>query len=251
MVDAGGSSGQSSRHRVWLTRAADRSSASATAARRDWPTSSRRLPRCPSRIARLRSGSMPSLRRLPRNSTRGPGTRCPRMSRMQERPLLPARGEVRHEVRDAWLHGRGEPRRGRFLAYLLSAEGTDFSRRGEDCRAREESRELIQEPTDDFYPWQHEGLAPDLPVGCSETRLRARSRSGLVLLVALRVRSVSRRRPRRARRDARDSPAIPDRRLAREAIGDPSEVVAPRDLNDAVVVRPRIRVESHGVFRLT
>jgi uncharacterized protein YdhG (YjbR/CyaY superfamily) len=60
----------------------------------------------------------------------------------QGRLLLPKCAEVQHEVRDARLQRRGEPRRRRPVAGRLRAEGVDRRRRGKDRRAREESGEL-------------------------------------------------------------------------------------------------------------
>src|SRR5215217_6674811 len=62
--------------------------------------------------------------------------------RRQGRLLLPKRAEVQLEVRDARLQRQGEPRRRRYVADLLRAEGVDRRGRGKDRRAREESGEL-------------------------------------------------------------------------------------------------------------
>src|SRR5438094_7406545 len=58
------------------------------------------------------------------------------------RLLLPRRAEVQEQVRDVWLQRRGESRRRRAVAGRLRAEGVDSYGRGEDQRAREESRAL-------------------------------------------------------------------------------------------------------------
>ncbi len=60
----------------------------------------------------------------------------------QDRLLLPTRGEVQDEVRDAGLQRQCQPRRRRPVADRLRAEGVDRRRRGEDRGAREESGEL-------------------------------------------------------------------------------------------------------------
>src|SRR5205807_3080443 len=63
----------------------------------------------------------------------------------QGRLLLPTRAQVQDEVRDVRLQRQREPRRRRYVAGRLRAEGVDRRRRGKDRRAREESGELRTE----------------------------------------------------------------------------------------------------------
>ena len=94
----------------------------------------------PDRTMAMRSTR--SSRRTRRTSGRRPGTGCPRMPRTARHLLLPARGEVQGEVRDARLQRRSESRRRRHVADLVRSEGVDPHRRGKDRRACEESCEL-------------------------------------------------------------------------------------------------------------
>src|SRR5437763_6867490 len=63
----------------------------------------------------------------------------------QGRLLLQECAQVQDEVRDVRLQRQGEPRRRRHVADRLRPEGVDRSRRGQDLRAREASRELRTE----------------------------------------------------------------------------------------------------------